>query len=140
MQKIFLVVFQHFGTQNRKVSILFYVHEGPKIKKLNANFSILGPKNVEKMLKIYGLQWSLVFKIKFSWKSEEQIYRVFYLVNVGQKRRFNLKLTFSSLSATLIWNAKHVWKVAFWTFFIDVFRNPKILEEYCDILSQYGAT
>ena len=39
---------------SRKVSILFYVHEGLKnLKKLNANFSILGPKNAKKRLKIF---------------------------------------------------------------------------------------
>ena len=88
--------------------------------KWNANFSILGPKNAEKQLKIfftpiliYGLQWSLVFKINFSWKSQKKNHRVFYFVDVGEKRWFLLKLTFSSLSRKLIWNAKHIWKVAF---------------------------
>ena len=37
---------------------------------------------------MYGLQQSLVFKINFSWKSQEKNYRVFDLVDVGQKRRF----------------------------------------------------
>ena len=80
------------------------------------------------------------FKINFSWKSQEKIYRVFYFVNVGLKRRFELKFKFSSLSSTLILNAKHVLKVALNTF---IFRNSeiqKILQESCHILSQYGAT
>ena len=63
-----------------------------------------------------------------------------FFVNVGQKRRFQLKFTFSSLSSTLILNAKHVSKVAFEISFLDVFRNQKILEESCHILPQYGAT
>ena len=50
MKKIFcLLFFGIFETQNRKVSILFYVHKGPKIKnKIKSNFSILGLKNVKK--------------------------------------------------------------------------------------------
>ena len=40
-------------------------------------------------------------------KSQEENYRVFYLVDVGQNRRFKLKLTFSSLSSTLILNTKY---------------------------------
>ena len=34
--------------RHRKVNISFCVHEALKIKKLNANFSILGPKNAKK--------------------------------------------------------------------------------------------
>ena len=37
----------------------------------------------------------------------------FFLPNVGQKRQMELKLKFSRLSSTLIWNAKHVLNVAF---------------------------
>ena len=52
---------------------------------------------------------------------------------MGPKRRIWLQLTFASLSSTLIWNAKLVWKVAF----SRIFRNSKILHLACHNLSQW---
>ena len=70
---------------------------------------------------MFRLQESMVFKKKISWKSQENNYAYFFNTDFG------LNIIFSSLSSTLIWNAKLVWKVAFSRCFLDKFRNPKIL-------------
>ena len=47
--------------------------------------------------------------------SEDWFSRFFqdFLVDVGQKRRFFIKIYLSILSSTVIWNANHVLKIAF---------------------------
>ena len=42
-------------------------------------------KNTEGVFKVKYYWKSLVFKSNFSWKGQEKIYSVFYLVDVGQK-------------------------------------------------------
>ena len=55
---------------------------------------------------------------------------------VGPKCWFWIKSTFSSLSTKHIWNVRFLWRVVFLSFFLDNFRNPKILHVACHNLSQ----
>ena len=111
--KLYCSLYIYIGVQN--IFSRFSAFLRPNIEKLafffyfklfmntkwNANFSIFGPKNTEKWMKIF-LHLFLVFKINFLWKCQEKVYRGFLFCQC----RLNI-------SSTLIWNAKHVLKVAF---------------------------
>ena len=66
--------------------------------------------------KMYALEWCLLFIIESSRKT---------IVRFGMYGQNAIVLTFTSLSSTLIWNARLVWKVAFERYFLDKSKKSK---------------
>ena len=74
-------------------------------------------ENIWIPLLIYGLQWSLVFTIQKSRKSNNYISTGWQIYNISQKRQQK------KLSSALIWNTRLVPNVSFARYFVDKFRR-----------------